>query len=221
MRVAVYYAPAPTDPLWRAACTWLGRDPETAATLPQPNIPGLPGLTADPSRYGFHATLKPPMRLATAYDLFLHDAEALARTLPAFDLPPLAVTNIHGFLALTETRPSPELQALADACVTRLDPHRAPPDEAELARRRRTALTPAQDQNLVRWGYPHVLDTWFFHMTLTRRLSPEEHATISPAAQTHFAPALTLPRRVDSLTVFTQASPDAAFLISERLPLTR
>ena len=219
MRAAVYYAPAPADPLWRAACTWLGRDPETAATPQQPDVPGIEALTAEPRLYGFHATLKPPMRLATAYDLFLADAEALARTLPAFDLPPLAVADLSGFLALRETRPSPPLHALADACVTGLDAHRAPPDDAELTRRRKSGLTPPQEAMLVRWGYPHVLETWFFHMTLTRRLSAEERARVLPAAEAHFAPALSLPRRVDALTVFTQAGPGAPFLVAERLPL--
>lgn len=221
MRVAVYYAPAPDDPLWRAACTWLGRDPETAADCRQPSIPGIADLTADPRRYGFHATLKPPMRLATAYDLFLADAEALARTLPSFDLPALEVADIHGFLALREARPSPELHLLADACVTGLDHHRAPPDDAELARRGAAGLSPAQAANLTRWGYPHVLDTWFFHMTLTQRLTPDERARIQPAATAHFAAARAHPRRVDALTIFTQAAPGAPFLIAERLPLRR
>ncbi len=219
MRVAVYYAPAPADPLWRAGCAWLGRDPETAATLPQPPVPDLPALTADPRLYGFHATLKPPMRLATSYDLFLEDAARLASTLPAFDLPPLAVADLSGFLALRETRPSPELQALADACVAGLDAHRAPPDEAELTRRRRHGLPPAQEAMLARWGYPHVFETWFFHMTLTRRLSPEERAVVRPAAEAFFASALPAPRLVDALTLFTQAGPGAPFLVAERLPL--
>ena len=73
---------------------------------------------------------------------------------------------------LRETEPSAALQALADACVEQLDRFRAPPSDAELARRRRASLTPRQDAMLVRWGYPYVFDTWFFHMTLTRRLTP-------------------------------------------------
>jgi hypothetical protein len=187
--------------------------------MQQPNVPGIEALTADPRLYGFHATLKPPMRLATAYDAFIEDAERLASHIPAFDLPPLSVQDLSGFLALRETQPSPELQALADACVTGLDEHRAPPDDAELARRRKNGLPPAQEAMLVRWGYPHVLETWFFHMTLTRRLTPDERALIRPAAEAHFAAALTHPRRVDALTIFTQAGPGAPFLVAERLPL--
>ena len=220
MRVAVYYAPSPADPLWGTAARWLGRDAETAAVLAQPDVPDLAALTADPRLYGFHATLKPPMQLATSYDLFLDDVARLAGSLRAFALPPLAVADLSGFLALRETRPSPELQVLADACVGGLDAHRAPADEAELARRRKSGLPAAQEAMLVRWGYPHVFETWFFHMTLTRRLSAEERALVKPAAEAHFAEVLPVARVVDALTVFTQARPGAPFLVAERVGLT-
>lgn len=216
MRVAVYYAPAPDDALWGAACSWLGRDPETAATLRQPALHDIATLTESPRLYGFHATLKPPMRLATTYDLFLADAEAIAARTAPFTLPPLHVADLSGFLALRETTPCPPLHALADACVAGLDTHRAPPDGAELARRRKHGLPPAQEAMLARWGYPHVMETWFFHMTLTRRLSADERASVLPAAEAHFAGVLG-PRQVEALTVFTQAAPDAPFLVAERL----
>ena len=38
--------------------------------------------------------------------------------------------------------------------VRDLDAFRAPPSEAEVARRRAAGLTPAQDAHLLRWGYP-------------------------------------------------------------------
>lgn len=233
MRAALYYAPAPGDPLWRAGCAWLGRDPETAATLPQPDVPlpgragspgspgqtGLPEVTADARRYGFHATLKPPLRLATSWDAFMRDAEALAARLAPFALPPLAVTNLSGFLALCPAAPSPALHALADACVAGVDRHRAPPDEAELARRRGAGLSPEREANLRRWGYPDVFETWCFHMTLTRRLRDAERELYRLAAEAWFAPALALPRRVEEVCVFTQAAPGRPFTIAARLRL--
>lgn len=220
-RVAVYYAPLPDDPLTSAAAAWLGRDPVTNAPVRQPDLPGIAELTADPRGYGFHATLKPPMRLADgrSWNALLDAAEALAARIAPFDLPPMAVSDVHGFLALRETAPSAPLQALADACVADLDAFRAPPTEAELARRRRSSLTAEQDAMLVRWGYPYVFGTWFFHMTLTRRLSAEEKARIQPAAEAHFAAALAVPRRVVDLCLYTQAGAGAPFVIAERLPL--
>ena len=190
-RVAVYYAPRPDDPLFAEAATWLGRDPESGAPAPQPDIPDIAEVTAEPRLYGFHATLKPPMRLAEGRQWFdvVQAADELADRIAPFDLPPLAVSDVHGFLALRETVACPPLQALADACVEQLDPLRAPPSEAELARRRRAKLTPQQDAMLVRWGYPYVFDTWFFHMTLTRRLTAEEKRVFMPAAEAHISRA--------------------------------
>ena len=81
MRVAVYYAPEPSDPLWTAACAWLGWDAERGAPVPQPDLLEIADLTASPRLYGFHATLKPPMRLATDYGSFIDDVARLAATL--------------------------------------------------------------------------------------------------------------------------------------------
>lgn len=217
-RVAFYYAPAADDPLHEAAATWLGRDP-AGAPRDQPTLPDIAAITADARHYAFHATLKPPMRPLVDWATVLDTAHAIAAAIPAFDLPRLAVADLHGFLALRETTPSPELQALADACVAGADHLRAPAPPEELARRRRNGLPPAQDANLVRWGYPYVFATWFFHMTLTRRLTDTERATYKPAAEAHFAAALAHPRRVVDLCLFTQPTEQAPFTLAERIPL--
>lgn len=221
VRVAIYYAPLPDDPLTHLSSAWLGRDPLTNAPVPQPSVPGLAEITAEPRGYGFHATLKPPMALAagTRWTDFLSAAESLAAGIAPFRLPPLAVADLRGFLALRETNPCPDLQALADACVEQLDPFRAPPSPDELARRRKANLTAEQDAMLIRWGYPYVFGSWFFHMTLTRRLSDAEKATILPAAIAWFAPALTVPRQVADICIFTQPTRTAAFTLAQRLPL--
>jgi putative phosphonate metabolism protein len=220
-RVAVYYAPLPDDPLTTAAAVWLGRDPVSNAPMPQPALPDIGEVTADPRGYGFHATLKPPMRLVSgqSWAALLRATRALAARLAPFDLPPLVVADVHGFLALRESAPCPRLQALADACVEGLDAFRAPPTPDELARRRRAPLTEAQEAMLLRWGYPYVFSTWFFHMTLTRRVTEAEKAVYRPAAEAHFAAALRLPRRVVDICLYTQPGPGAPFVIAERLKL--
>ena len=56
-------------------------------------------------------------------------------------------------------------------------------------------------------------------MTLTRRLSPDEREWVAPAAERFFAGVAGVPRRVEAVTVFTQAAAGAPFLVAERLPL--
>jgi putative phosphonate metabolism protein len=220
-RVALYYAPLPDDPLTRLSSAWLGRDPITNAPVRQPDIDDIAEVTAEPRLYGFHATLKPPMRLIEGTDW--RDLMAAVRTMAAkmspFDLPPLSVQDLQGFLALRETEASVALQALADTCVADLDAFRAPPSEEELARRRKSSLSAEQHAMLQRWGYPYVFSTWFFHMTLTRRLTAEEKARLQPAAEAWFAPAMAQPRRVQDICLFTQTEPGAAFTLAERVRL--
>lgn len=220
-RVALYYAPLLDDPLHRAAATWLGRDAGAGADLTQPDIAGIEETTREPRLYGFHATLKPPMRLADGctWDDVLAATSALADRIAPFDLPRLSVQDLFGFLALRETTPCAPLQALADACVQQLDRLRAPPPHDELARRRRANLTAQQDANLMRWGYPYVFDTWFFHMTLTRRLDAREKRRFMPAAEAYFADAIATPRRLSDVCLFTQPEPGAPFVIRQRLKL--
>ncbi|MBY0335477.1 MAG: DUF1045 domain-containing protein [Acetobacteraceae bacterium] len=221
MRIALYWAPEPDDPLHKAGSAWLGRDAETGATLTQPAIPGhdIAELTADPRGYGLHATLKPPFRPTGAYEAVRDAALAFAARTAPFALPPLSVQDLKGFLALRENAPCAPLHALADAAVAALDAWRTPPDEADLARRRKGGLTPRQDTHLLKWGYPHVFEDWRFHVTLTRRLGPEEREAVTAAATRHFEGIARVPRRVTSVCLFTQAAPGAPFLIAERLPL--
>ncbi len=220
-RVAVYYAPRPEDSLSGLSAAWLGRDPENGAAVVQPDLPGLAEVTAEPRLYGFHATLKPPMRLRAGadWDALLRAAADLAAAVAPFALPPLAVADVHGFLALRETEPSPALQALADLAVAWFEEFRAAPTEAELARRLRAGLSAAQTAMLHRFGYPYVFGMWFFHMTLTRRLSAEEKARYRPAAERYLAPALARQRCVCDICLFTQEAPSDPFVLAARLPL--
>ncbi len=225
LRAALYWAPSIDDPLARAGNEWLGRDPETGAMLRQPAIDGIVSVTEAPRIYGFHATLRPPMRLATGWEEFCAAAASVAAGCAPFDLPPLEVVNASGFLALCPKIPCPALHALADACVTHTDRHRLRPDAAELLQRRGAGLSATEDALLLRWGYPYVMQSWSFHMTLTCRLSHADMARLLPLARAHFAPALGVQRRVQDICIFTQAAPRDGkaqpMLIAERLTLAR
>jgi len=218
-RVAVYYAPEAADPLWTAGTTWLGRDPESGHDLPQP--PGLePELTAEAASYGLHGTVKPPMRLAPgrSYADFVGAAADLALSLREFEMPAFSVQILHGFLAIRETAPSADLQALSDVTVATLDPFRAPLSASELEKRRRHGLSAAEEAMLAHWGYPYVFQLWRFHLTLSRRLTEAEAAELRPRAEDYFAPATGKRRTCRSLALFTQEAPGVAFRLAERLP---
>lgn len=217
-RYAIYYAPAP-GPFARAAAAWLGRDPETGHAVPQPPVPDLATRTAEPRRYGFHATLKAPFRLAEGVDFpaLCAATRALAARLEPVSLPGLRLADLHGFLALVPEGDPAALNALAAEVVVALDPLRAPLTQAEIARRHPERLSPRQRALLDRHGYPFVLDEFVFHLTLSDPL-PDPGA-LRPAAEAHFAPHLPRPFVVDALCVFGQAE-GGAFHLLHRAPLS-
>lgn len=186
--------------------------------LPQPAVRGIAAATASPRMYGFHATLRPPMRLATGWDEFMATAEAIARQTAPFPLPALEVACEGGFVMLRQVAPSPALHAFAESCVAVTDIHRLRAGETELARRRAAGLSAAQEAMLLRWGYPYVMAEWRLHMTLTGMIGADG-ARFKAAAERHFRDALPVRRLVQSLCVFTQAEDGAPMLIAERLAL--
>jgi hypothetical protein len=212
-RVALYYVPEADDPLWARGCEWLGRNPETGVECRQPGLASLAEQVSEPRRYGFHATLKPPMRLAGTLDKFLRDVTQFCRELESFIMPSLGVTVLGRFIALCPTSDPASLHALADACVASLDAHRLPEDEAAQTRRA-TGRTASQLRNLARWGYPFVMEDWRFHLTLS---NPTANEHLTTAAKLHFADALTLPRRVTGIAVFAEHVAGEPFRLLERI----
>jgi len=226
-RYAVYFAPGPGSGLERVCASILGRCARTGKELAQPVLPGvepqrLAELTASPRRYGLHGTLKPPFFLAEGTtEAGLLDAVAvLAADRPAFELPPLRLESLGSFLALTPSAPCPELDALARACVTELDPFRRPPSAEELARRRSVGLTAAQDRLLERWGYPYVLDEFRFHLTLTGKIpTSQERERLRAALAPLLSPVLHTPIQIRDICVFRQRCPKEPFAVMQRFDL--
>lgn len=223
-RYAVYAAPDRATPLGAFGASWLGWDAEAGVELRRPAIDALPepieALTVSASRYGFHGTLKAPFRLAEGRtpEGLAAAVAALAAELRPIDAP-LRLADLHGFIALRPAEPSPDLAAIAFACVSRLDAFRAPPSEADLARRRASGLSPRQDAHLARWGYPYVDDEFHFHLTLTKRLEPDPGAAAIAALSPHLAEALAAPWRFDSLCLFGDPGGGAHFRLLSRFPM--
>lgn len=226
MRYALYYAPAPGSALWNAGSRWLGRDAACGDALPQPAVDGIAPavserLTRTPRRYGFHATLKAPFRLAPGFteDDLLTMAQAFAACQRPLPLGTLAVRTLGHFLALCPTGNAEDIQALAMRCVRYFDPLRAPPPADELARRHAAGLTPREQALLRRWGYPYTEEIFRFHLTLSdtlRGLDAATAAALRAAAESYFASASAVPPALDALAIFREDAPGEPFRLRQR-----
>lgn len=222
-RYAIYYAP-PAEADWsRFSASWLGWDMEAGRSLPHPEGTGLDlaAITAVPRKYGLHATLKPPMRLAegqTQVGLETACAELAAAQKPV-TLDGLHLARLGRFLALRPTGDETALNALAAACVTELDQFRAPPAEAELQRRRAAGLSPEQDKNLSLWGYPYVLEQFRFHITLTGKLPKPDLPAVEAALESQLIPMLPAPLMIRDIALAGEA-PDGRFHLIHRYALS-
>lgn len=226
-RYAVYFAHRVGSPWAQAGNAWLGRDAYSGAALPQPAVEGVSAdlqraLTESPRRYGWHATLRAPFRLARGSDVDALRAAVgnLAQRHRAFPMPPLKVVQLDDFLALVPERHAFDIDDVAAACVRDLAAFAAPLDTAELARRRRSGLSATEDALLVRWGYPFVMEAFRFHLSLTgtlRGVDPAVVGAMQHAASAWFA-ALP-PAAFDSVALFVEPGPSQAFSLAEEFPL--
>jgi putative phosphonate metabolism protein len=224
-RYALYYAPERDDPLARFARSWLGRDPETDAVCTQRDIAGIPrgrqrDITEDPRHYGFHGTLKAPFPLAdglTEDDLFA-TAQTFAAARSSFETGKLVLKEISRFIALVPRDASADLNKLAADCVSDFDRFRAPLPPEELARRRAGGLSPRQDELLLQWGYPYVMEEFRFHLTLTGSLDTEERETVCRVLANLTAPFCVKPFVVRDLAIFMQDDRKTPFRIVARFP---
>lgn len=224
-RYAIYFSPEPRSRLWRFGTSVIGFNADTGEDFPQIAIPGIESAdvadrTADPRKYGFHATLKPPFHLAEnqSIDRFLAAVHAFAVNVRPFVVPALEVAAIGAFLALVPSEPSAELSALADACVREFDPFRAPLQPHDRERRLKSPLTERQIAYLDTWGYPYVFEEFRFHMTLTGRLHHDERDTFRAALTDLYRP-IAEPLEVAAITVFHQSARDQRFSVLARIPL--
>ncbi|TVQ35870.1 MAG: DUF1045 domain-containing protein, partial [Geminicoccaceae bacterium] len=166
-------------------------------------------------RYGFHATLKAPFRLAdgTTIDLLHQSVRAFAASRPAFTIQP-EVTSLQRFIAVTAKPPTELLDAFAADVVRAFEPFRAPLTAAEMARRQPETKTERQRAHLQTWGYPYVMEDFWFHMTLTDRLAGAEHDHLLAHLQAAMQHLLAAPLVVDRLAVFEEPAAGQPFRIS-------
>jgi putative phosphonate metabolism protein len=219
MRYAIYYAPAHSSSWWTFGAGWLGRDESLDGAPPEFVAPMLPAperhrITTQARRYGFHATLKAPFRLRAG----VTPAELLARTrslaqrLRPVPLSPLQVRRLGPYVVLLTADHHAAVSDLASACVIELDDLRQPLTPDELARRQPATLDARELELLHRYGYPHVLERFRFHLTLTDPVNEAQAAQVTEAvsSQVDRLNAQT-PLTLDRLCIFEEPAPGQAF----------
>lgn len=181
-----------------------------------------PEITADPRRYGFHATLKAPFRLASG-----RDADELERAAAAFAASeaPVALRGVRpaaigSFRALVPTRDTAEIDALAARVVDGFEAFRAPLTDAEIARRRPERLTPRQRELLAAYGYPYVHDEFRVHMTLTDALA-DDGAAVDARLEDAFADLAGADIPLTAIAIFAEDAPGEPFRIHSIHPLAK
>lgn len=226
-RYGIYYTSGRGSRLDRFGAQSLGYDAWTGEDLPFPESvvqtkPDWRDLTADPRKYGFHATLKAPFALAQgkAEAALLSACRQFAMTARRIPAIRPRVFSISGFIAIIPAERSSELDLLAMDCVSAFDHFRAALSPQDRARRNPERLTPRQLGYLDRWGYPYVMEEFRFHMTLTGRLDEERRPSVQKMLHERFS-ALGLERiEIDRIALFRQDDATARFRIIGDWPLT-
>lgn len=215
-RYGVYYTPSDAA-FAQAAAEWLGWDIVAGAELAAP----YPSLVERPQKYGFHATLKPPFRLAqqTSKEVLHHAVRALATQLAPVPLGAMTLSQIGRFFAFTCAQPNDALQSVAATVVRDLDTFRAKATPDEIAKRLHSGLSDAQVQHVHDWGYPHVMEHFRFHMTLTGPVPKSEARDVVRHIERHFAEAMPSSIDLDAISLVAER-PDGKFVLLERVPLT-
>ena len=194
-RYAIFYVPPAGSELFRFGSAVLGYDCYLGQAVARPTeLSREPDrwekLTAEPRRYGFHATLKAPFYLKSACSetqlvSALNSFAGLGHAVPSFT-PKLEM--LSGFAALVPEAVSTDLNALAANCATIFDAFRAPMTAEERARRLASGLNHGQIQNLDRWGYPYLFSDFRFHMTLTGKVAVDQRDEVLGVLQRAFRP---------------------------------
>ena len=189
-RYAVYFMPALDSPWTDFGRLWL----EGAWQPPSLDTAAWQAMLREPQRYGFHATLKAPFRLAPGCtpDTLMQRLAQLAARHRRVPLGPLEVKALEGYVALVPMAPPAELQALAEGCVLDLDDQRAALTPAEWARRQPHRLDDRGRALLQAHGYPHVLERFRFHMTLAMTASAADAREVQTCAR---GPSMALQRQ--------------------------
>lgn len=224
-RYAVYFASAKDSPLTAKGEAWLGYSAWTGEMLPEPALSisreRWNDATSTPRVYGFHATLKAPMRLKDGIgeEQFLAAVKAYCQRTDPVIIETATIEEVGPFLAIVPAAQSDEVSGFAAAIVREFEEYRAPLLAEEVEKRLKSGLSDRQEAYLKDWGYPYIFEEFRFHMTLSGRLPQEERTAIRAEAETWFGNLLPGPLPLDQLVVFKQNASGSPFHIIADFPL--
>lgn len=224
-RYAIYYAPQVSSPWWSTWSEWLGRDASSGVLKATPLIDGLDqdvfnALVKEPARYGLHATIKAPFKLGLGIEIenVSQRLQGISQQQKAFELK-LKLEKFRNFYALTPIGDVNYIQELANQVVIDMDDFRLSLTEEELNKRRLNGLSPLEDQMLIKWGYPYVLDCFRFHISLSGHLEGLDtryQELIENAIEQRLQVLSEIPLMFDSLCLFEEPNIGADFYLKER-----
>lgn len=214
-RYSVYFAPASNTELAE-----FGRRVLSHSAI-ENDHPQRLIVTKTPAHYGFHSTFKAPMELkpGTSEQALFDAIEAFVKTRSALPLNGLAPRQRNGFHALT-ILDADAVNQMAGDVVQAFDAYRAPLTDADRIRRRPETLSEQQLHNLDTYGYPHVLSEFWFHMTLSHRMtnageSESYHRWLSEL----YSNTITETPMLDQLAVFWQPDRGTPFTRVAEFPV--
>jgi len=226
-RYSIYFTLPASDPLYVLACRWLGHDIHQGDHDVGDLTDDLPAVleasrvvVGKAQKYGFHATLKAPFRLAADSSVKKLDnaLRQFCASQQAFACAPLELAVMAGFILLRPQQECAGLKRLADQCVEQFDVFREPLSAKEFNKRHPKKLSEHQRSLLNQWGYPFVMDEFRFHMTLTKRIDEQQRNALLAALKEYLQPALGAPFQVDRIYLCHQASAKQKFNVIAEYP---
>ncbi|WP_406720770.1 DUF1045 domain-containing protein [Thioclava litoralis] len=218
-RYAIYAVPE--GELFARGTAWLGWDLSRGAAAVQPALGfDWASVTEKPARYGLHATLRAPFALnANALPTDLENlCEELSLTLRPLPLGELRLARLGRFLALIPEH-NTQIEDFASYIVRQSNPLRRPLSDDEITKRLPRAFPDEGRQNLVDWGYPHVMQRFRFHITLTDTLSKAQMPIVEQAATHWFSSVLHDPVILRSLCLVGEDAMSKRFHLLQRFPI--
>ena len=219
-RYAIYFTPDDSSELGLFDATVLRRRSEDAGDWLNPELPVDFPQSSDwaerikkPAHYGFHATMKAPFELAPGQsaDQLLAEVAEFSHKQTPIDLTGLAPVRSCRYDSLAFDQQPEAIPQLASECVTRFEQFRAPLTEADVQRRDPDSLTESQRQNMYQYGYPHVLNDFNFHMTLSGQNDHRDPAYFNWLMSVYQSMVKVSPV-LDRLCVFHQPDRNTSFL---------